>query len=674
MSSYNDESKSIRNYGYGTPATHNPEDWTHLVWTPRWCYPCNGLNIEPKCRELHPYSFTLEESPQPVGANFANMTSTVTSTYVDKDTWSVLSELESIEGDDPTQIVKCLECKGRVPYADMIREICHSKCQDCERRFSHVTEDAQEQCEIIGELLARSERSILFQCDKTTCKRYDEIGIVDRGLCHGQCKICRSWTYRSEWEHRKYCYPPVSGIRDPRNPRPYMEIVEPIPNLRFPREMTDREELACQSIRYPSLPRNPTVEETINIHRVRHRNKCIEEARKKTSYCDWSVEAHNKDTLRLRPSGGLSVFRMKADRPSTSSNETDPQIPISSNLRSVNMSSSQAMSLDANITETLENRVITATWLDNSTDYILTNQRQKFKEELDEQQAIVQSLDNNTTNMSSSNIMDDSLNSSEDDFMNEINEQRATTTLSSTTSTIRASSSDMSSTTRASSTYTPLSHLSSQTIMETRQESLFNQRKRVRLANTVAVPFNPITTLNVHLPNDVDPFNNRPLSQEQLVEFDQFSRGLVCEAKRRMPNGCIVGNFSNEEMVEERRRQYKLYEDARANVLQDRINKATFPYPSNSPIHTPLNFIESSGNDMENSSDEEASDDNELPPANLSPLERVENLYQSDCSNERRKRKLRKDNTGEAVAPEKNEPESEDNNDDESTERDHEES
>jgi len=134
--------------------------------------------------------------------------------------------------------------------------------------------------------------------------------------------------------------------------------------------------------------------------------------------------------------------------------------------------------------------------------------------------------------------------------------------------------------------------------------------------------------------------------------FDQFSRGLVCEAKRRMPNGCIVGNFSNEEMVEERRRQYKLYEDARANVLQDRINKSTFPYPSNSPIHTPLDFIESTGNDMDDSSDEEASDNDELPPTNLSPLERVENLYQSDCSNERRKTKLRKNNTVEGVASE----------------------
>jgi hypothetical protein len=52
----------------------------------------------------------------------------------------------------------------------------------------------------------------------------------------------------------------------------------------------------------------------------------------------------------------------------------------------------------------------------------------------------------------------------------------------------------------------------------------------MRLVNTAAVPLNSITTLNVHLPNDVDPFNNRPMLQERLVEYDQFSRGLVCEA------------------------------------------------------------------------------------------------------------------------------------------------
>ena len=78
---------------------------------------------------------------------------------------------------------------------------------------------------------------------------------------------------------------------------------------------------------------------------------------------------------------------MKPDRPSTSSNETDRHIPTSSYLRSVSMSLSQAMALDANITETLENRVISSTWLDNSTEYILTNQRERdqFKEELDGQ-------------------------------------------------------------------------------------------------------------------------------------------------------------------------------------------------------------------------------------------------------------------------------------------------
>ena len=127
-------------------------------------------SILKRCRELHPYSLTLEASPQPVGANFVNMTATAKSTYVDEDTWSVLSEIESIDGDDPTQIVKCLERKERVPYADMIREICHSKCQDSERRFPHVSELAQVQCNIIGELLARSERQPLLQCSKPSCK------------------------------------------------------------------------------------------------------------------------------------------------------------------------------------------------------------------------------------------------------------------------------------------------------------------------------------------------------------------------------------------------------------------------------------------------------------------------------------------------------------------------
>ena len=91
-------------------------------------------------------------------------------------------------------------------------------------------------------------------------------------------------------------------------------------------------------------------------------------------------------------------------------------------------------------------------------------------------------------------------------------------------------------------------------------------------------------------------------------------------------------------------------------------------------IDSTMDFIDYTGMHMEESSDEESLDNDELPPANLSPIERVRNLYQSNCSNERRKRKLRKDNAGEAVAPEESESESEDNIDDESTEQDHKES
>ena len=158
-----------------------------------------------------------------------------------------------------------------------------------------------------------------------------------------------------------------------------MEIVKPVPRLRFSRSMTDKEEFACQSILYPSIPRSPTQADTIYWHRTQHRNKSIEEARKLTSNCDWSVEAHTfeqPDPLRLKPSGGMSVSRIKEDKPSTSSKQTATQRQTSSDLGSVNVSSSQAVALDVNITQTLVDRAITSTWLDNTTDYILTNQRE----------------------------------------------------------------------------------------------------------------------------------------------------------------------------------------------------------------------------------------------------------------------------------------------------------
>ena len=52
------------------------------------------------------------------------------STYVDNDTWSTLSSDEYYDGNDPTTIVKCKECKTRVPYADMVRETCHRNCNE----------------------------------------------------------------------------------------------------------------------------------------------------------------------------------------------------------------------------------------------------------------------------------------------------------------------------------------------------------------------------------------------------------------------------------------------------------------------------------------------------------------------------------------------------------------
>jgi hypothetical protein len=115
-------------------------------------------------------------------------------------------------------------------------------------------------------------------------------------------------------------------------PRPYIEIVE----LRIPRNMTDEEELACQSILYPSIPRNPTQADTINWHRVKHNNKRIEKARRQTSYSDWSVEAHTMDSLKprkpvsklsSRPSGRPAVFRSKDSKPAVTDSENDEYTP-----------------------------------------------------------------------------------------------------------------------------------------------------------------------------------------------------------------------------------------------------------------------------------------------------------------------------------------------------------
>jgi hypothetical protein len=99
--------------------------------------------------------------------------------------------------------------------------------------------------------------------------------------------------------------------------------------------------------------------------------------------------------------------------------------------------------------------------------------------------------------------------------------------------------------------YAALSHLHPTVIKETRKESLFNKRRTVHLAEAATAPFRPISTLNMHLPKDMDPRRPMRLSRETLVEFDAFSRGLAKEALRRKPENCIIGDFTNEEMQAE---------------------------------------------------------------------------------------------------------------------------
>jgi hypothetical protein len=153
-----------------------------------------------------------------------NTTISRVSTYVDNNTWSTPSSDENYDGNDPTTILKCKECKARVPYADMIRKICHQICNDWEMRFSHATPHAIVQCEIIIIKISRDDIADIFQCK--VCKRWDTPFRVERILCHDTCNICREFQFNSEAEHRKYCYTPVHCIKS------HITITEHV--LRFP--------------------------------------------------------------------------------------------------------------------------------------------------------------------------------------------------------------------------------------------------------------------------------------------------------------------------------------------------------------------------------------------------------------------------------------------------------
>jgi hypothetical protein len=172
---------------------------------------------------------------------------------------------------------------------------------------------------------------------------------------------------------------------------------------------------------------------------------------------------------------------------------------------------------------------------------------------------------------------------STDSSISDVMDSSITDTSVSKTSTAATEDSDMSMPLPANVLVYTLSHLHPTVIMETRRESLFNFRRRVHLREVAAAPFRPISTLNMHLPNDMDPrmpiHCDIRLSRQTLVEFDAFSHGLANEALRRKSENCIIGDFTNEEIQAERARQFNLFLYALYCEDEDGIRKIGLNIP-----------------------------------------------------------------------------------------------
>ena len=216
----------------------------------------------------------------------------------------------------------------------------------------------------------------------------------------------------------------------------------------------------------------------------------------------------------------------------------------------------------------------------------------------------------------------------------------------------------------ATSAYTEPSHLQSHSIMETRSESIFNQRKRVRPVVPTHLLFDPVQTINQYLPNVTNPLSGAILTQMELVSFDRFSRGIAYLAERRRLDGLMNGHISSERMDKRRKRQYRLWELAVLAEKQSMQTSFSFDKNDSSDILT-----------MDSATSIEHSGTDGIESASNTPIERVELLFNTDVNNERRKRKLRKTNEGNATNPSESEYNSDNNEEEEeSSEEDHEES
>ena len=251
-----------------------------------------------------------------------------------------------------------------------------------------------------------------------------------------------------------------------------------------------------------------------------------------------------------------------------------------------------------------------------------------------------------------------------DNFLQEVNEQNIIASTSSNMQNMGTVENTTSSLT-ATSAYTVPSHLQTHSIMETRAESIFNQRKRVRPVVPTHLPFDPVQTINQYLPTGSNPLTGAILTQMELVSFDRFSRGLAYLAERRRPEGLMNGYISSERMDKERKRQYRLWELAVLAEKQSMQNSFSFDNNDSSDNET-----------LDSATDIQHSGTDGLESAHNTPIERVELLFNTDVNNERRKRKLRKTNEGNATNLSESEYNSDNNEEEEeeSSEEDHEES
>jgi hypothetical protein len=286
--------------------------------------------------------------------------------------------------------------------------------------------------------------------------------------------------------------------------------------------------------------------------------------------------------LSSRPSGVPVVFRREDSKPAATDSADEEYTPADQVF-----SSRQAMAMDAYVRITLEQRVIETTITDSNVDDMLASECDNFLSEINEQHAFASSIRNNKIMSTESNISD-------------VMDSSVTETSVCKTSTAATDDSDLSMPLPVNVLAYTLSHLHPTVIMETRSESLLNFRRRVHLKEVAAAPFRPISTLNMHLPNDMDsrmPIHcDMRLSRKTLVEFDAFSRGLA------MKHYDVNQRIASLETLLMRKCKLREY----------RTRKKRFKHPTgnHSPLHEAVEYVTKSPVTVPNTMQED-----ELPTA-----------------------------------------------------------